>query len=103
MPGTMPSKMYEALASSVPVLVAKGCEGEALVREFHVGKTFEPLDAEELAASIEQLVDHPQEIERIRAHCVTLAPRYDREVIVSRTDDILRAVASGQPLPKVVW
>ena len=37
LPGTMPSKVYEALASGVPLVVTRGCEAEGLVNEHGVG------------------------------------------------------------------
>ena len=103
MPGTMPSKIYEAMASGVPVLVVKGCEGEAFVDECHVGRTFEPLDAGELARAIGELVDHPEEVARIRENCRKLSKRFDREAIAAQSNEILHAIAEGRPLPPVVW
>ncbi|MEI7838121.1 MAG: glycosyltransferase family 4 protein, partial [Planctomycetota bacterium] len=103
LPGTMPSKVYEALAAGVPGLVAKGCEGEALVRQFNTGRAFEALDADELAEAIVQLAQDPQECHRIRANCTELAKRFDRDAIADRTEMVLTALAAGQPLPHVSW
>jgi glycosyltransferase involved in cell wall biosynthesis len=103
LPGTMPSKVYEALAAGTPPLVAKGCEAERLVEEFNAGRAFEPMDGQELADAIRWLADHPEQLERMRANCRQLAQRFSRDVIARRTEGVLRAVASGEALPAVEW
>ena len=103
LPGTMPSKVYEALSAATVPLVAKGCEGDTLVSQFDAGKTFEPMDAAELAAAIRDLADHPGDVRRIRENCLQLAKRFDRNVIAERTNAILEALADGKPLPEVSW
>lgn len=103
LPGTMPSKVYEALSATTVPIVAKGCEGDTLVSQFNAGKTFEPMDAKELAAAILDLVDHPDDVRRIRENCKQLAKRFDRNVIAERTNAILEALAEGKPLPEVSW
>lgn len=103
LPGTMPSKVYEAFSAATVPLVAKGCEGDTLVSQFNAGRTFEPMDAAELAAAIRELADNPQEVRRIRENCQTLAKRFERNVIAERTNSILEALAKGDPLPEVSW
>ena len=39
-PGTMPSKVYETLASGVPVVISKGCESADLIEHENAGRTF---------------------------------------------------------------
>lgn len=103
LPGTMPSKTYEALAAGVPMVVAKGCEGEFLAVKYNTGRVFEPLDNEELAEQLIYLADHPDERQLIRNNCMELAKRFDRDLIAERTNQLLIALAEGQELPEVVW
>ena len=103
LPGTMPSKVYEALAAGTPPVVAKGCEGESLVSQFNAGRTFEPMNDKELAEIILSLAKDPSELKKIRANCLKLAKRFDRDTIAQRTEAILIAVAKRQPLPEVAW
>lgn len=103
LPGTMPSKVYEAMSAGVPVVVAKGCEGEALVNQFDVGRAFEPMDGQDLAKAILDLASHPEKVQAIRANCIHLAQRFDRGVIAERTERTLCALAEGAPLPEVAW
>ncbi len=102
-PGTMPSKVYEALASGTPPIVAKGCEAEQLVTQFQAGQCYEPGDADEMAAAILTLADNREFLKRTRDNCVKLANRFDRNVIAERTEKILTAVADDRELPEVSW
>lgn len=103
LPGVMPSKVYEALASGAPPIVAKGCEGDPLVTQFDAGRTFEPMHGNELAEAVRELADHPDIYRRVRANGLTLSRRFDRDAIAERTDVVLRAVAEGRPLAEVAW
>jgi glycosyltransferase involved in cell wall biosynthesis len=103
LPGTMPSKFYEALAAGTPPLIAKGCEAEPLVNQHGVGATFEPLDDAELASAVRGLAAEPERHRRMREQCVALSKRFDRTVIAARTEKLLEAVAAGQALPDVPW
>jgi len=103
LPGTMPSKIYEALSAGTPPLVARGCEGDALVTSFNAGKIFEPLDGAELAGAILELADNPVEYQKIRVNGMELSKRFDRGVIADRTEQILLAVAEKRDLPEVSW
>jgi glycosyltransferase involved in cell wall biosynthesis len=103
LPGTMPSKIYEALASGTPPIVAKGCEGESLVNQYKVGSTFEPMDDGELAGAVKRLADDSRGREVMRRQARELAMRFDRDLLAARTEQILEAVAAGKPLPEVTW
>ncbi len=103
LPGTMPSKVYEALAAGVPVVVTAGCEAEQLVKRYNVGRLFAPGDAEILAGAIRDLADDPSVREEISRNALQLAPRFDRNVIAGRTERLLEAVAAREPLPAAEW
>jgi len=103
LPGTMPSKLFEALAAGTPPIIARGCEGESLVLEHDAGSVFEPLDGRELADVIRGLAADRAAWARKRENSLQLAQRFDREAIASRTESVLRAVATGGALPTVEW
>ena len=103
LPGTMPSKTYEALASGTPPVVAKGCEADPLVTRHNAGRAFEPQNADELAAALLELAEDPAEYARVRENCIKLARRFDRNVIAERTNEVLLAIHQGGELPEVVW
>lgn len=103
LPGTMPSKLFEALAAGVPPIVARGCEGDPLVTQHDAGLVFEPGNGDELARAVQELASDRVCWARKRGNGLRLARRFDRDVIARRTEDILAAVASGRSLPDVPW
>lgn len=102
-PGTMPSKLYEALASAVPPIVAKGCEGEMLVKQFDAGRCYEPGDPDEMAKAIMELAENRSLLKQVRDNCVNLSKRFNRDVITQRTEKILISIVQGKLLPKIRW
>ncbi|MCB1183292.1 glycosyltransferase family 4 protein [bacterium] len=103
LPGTMPSKVYEALASGTPPIVTKGCEAEHLVNCHNSGRTFEPGDPESLARVILELIRDPVELRRVRDNAIQLSRRFDRDKIAGETEQIIRAIAFDGDLPNVIW
>jgi glycosyltransferase involved in cell wall biosynthesis len=103
LPGTMPSKIYEALAAGTPPIVAKGCEGEALVLRHETGLSFEPMNGQALAQAVTKLACDPDLSKRMSLRAVELARRFDRDAIAERTERILVAIAAGDCLPEVSW
>ena len=103
LPGTMPSKVYEALAAGVPIMVTAGCEAEQLIRRYNVGRLFEAGNADQLAAAIGELAADPELVRQIRQNALALSKRFDRNVIAERTERILQAIMDGQTVPEVEW
>jgi glycosyltransferase involved in cell wall biosynthesis len=102
-PGTMPSKIYEAMASGTPPVVAKGCEGDHLVTENNAGRCYEPGDSEDLANVILQLSENRSLMKLLGQNCVDLARHFDRKLLASRTEKILICIAQGNTLPQTSW
>lgn len=102
-PGTMPSKVYEALASGAIPIVAAGCEGEPLVTQHNAGMPYEPGDPDQMAEAIRKLADNPDIRNQTRNNGIELSKRFDRAKIAERTNKVLTAVADGIPLPDVSW
>ena len=99
LPGTMPSKVYEALASGVPLVVTKGCEAETLVNEYGVGRVFTPLDSDELASIIVELAEGSDGLKDMSKRCRDLAERFDLDQITSHAEAVLAAVSEGKSQP----
>ena len=99
LPGTMPSKVYEALASGVPLIVTRGCEAEGLVNEHCVGRVFTPLHAEELASIIAEMADRSESPKDMSKRCRELSEQFDLERIASHAEAVLAAVSEGRQLP----
>ena len=99
-PSTMPSKVYETLASGVPVVITSGCEGARLVEEGNAGRTFRPGDSDELAKALIELEDDRDELAQVRRNCRDLAERFDYDRIAGETEAILQAVVDGAAIPE---
>ena len=103
LPGTMPSKVYEALAAGTPPIVTKGCEADLLVQRHSAGLVFPALDGAALSQAILTLADDPQLLENMRRSCSQLASRFDRGVIAERTEGVLTAIQENDSLPAIAW
>ena len=104
MPGTMPSKFYEAISAGSIPLVADGCEAAPLVRKYEAGVIYEPMDGRSAAEGIRRVVEMPfEERKRVRGNAVELAKRFDREKLARFVEDTLDALVKDEPLPKVDW
>ena len=77
----IPSKIFEAMAMGVPVLMSLP-EGEAtgIIRECGCGVCVPPESPDALAAAILTLASDPARMALLRAASVAAAPRYTRDV-----------------------
>lgn len=103
LPGTMPSKVYEALAAGVPIIVTAGCEAEELVRRYETGRLFAAGHGKQLADGIQELSVDPALCERFRKNCLELSKRFDRSRIAQQTEQLLMTIVNGEPMPVVEW
>jgi glycosyltransferase involved in cell wall biosynthesis len=90
--GAIPSKTFEALALSKPLLL--GVEGEAkelFIDEAHAGLAFTPEDAQDLARCVERFEADRAQLERMGANGARyVRERFDREVISGHLWDALQ-------------
>ena len=99
-PATMPSKVYEALASGVPVVISSGCEGARLIDGGNAGRTFRPGDSKELADILAELNTDRENLSRMSSNCRELAKQFDYDRIALETEAILKAVSYGAAIPE---
>jgi len=91
-PGAVPSKLYEAMASGLPVILSADGEAAQIVREARAGIVVAPGDAAGLARALADLgadSDRRQDLGR-RARQAAEA-QFNREVILDRFIDFLEA------------
>ena len=99
-PSTIPSKVYETLASGVPMIISSGCEGARLVIEGKAGRTFRPGDSDELADVLIELDTDREKLRQMSSNCRDLSRQFDYERIAFETESILQAVADGVAIPE---
>lgn len=86
----VPSKLYEALGSGVPVILVARGEGERLVAAARAGIVTEPGDAEALAAAVRRLLHDPVERRQLGANGrIAAVANFDRAAIFDRYIDEL--------------
>ncbi len=104
MPGTMPSKFYEAMASGSVAMVADGCEAAHLIRKHHVGVLYEPMSGESAADAIKTVAAMGvDERKKINSNACELSKRFDRDRLAQFVNDTVVALVSKKPLPEVDW
>jgi glycosyltransferase involved in cell wall biosynthesis len=103
LPGAMPSKVYEALASGAIPIVANGSDAELLVSQNNAGLSYEPENTDELAQAILKLADDRELWKKMQENGLHLAKRFDQNILAQRAANILAAVSKGEKLPPVIW
>jgi glycosyltransferase involved in cell wall biosynthesis len=98
--GAIPSKVYEAMASGVPIVAATGGGAAEMVGEAGAGISVQPGDAAEIADAVARLAADPA----LRGHCGAAGrrlacERYDRRIWIDRLAHYLETTAA---VPTVV-
>jgi len=93
--GVIPSKIFEAMASGLPVLLAAP-DGEAsvLIEEDNVGLHVAPEDPEQLAAAVVALQSDPRSLKALAEKSLAAAPRHSREVQARHMINVLELAAA---------
>jgi colanic acid biosynthesis glycosyl transferase WcaI len=89
----IPSKLFEAMAHGVPIIISVP-EGEAtaLVRETGAGLVVPPEDPAALSAAILELMGARERLGELRARALAAAPRFSREHQAERMLEVLERV-----------
>jgi glycosyltransferase involved in cell wall biosynthesis len=104
MPGTMPSKFYEAIAAGSIPLTADGCEAAALVQKYEAGVVYEPGDAKSVTDSLLMIRNmNSEKREQMRSNARSLSLRFDRDRQANFINSCLEALISNTPLPSYDW
>ncbi|MEL6435987.1 MAG: glycosyltransferase family 4 protein [Pseudomonadota bacterium] len=89
----IPSKMFECFGMGLPIL--HGVEGESadILNSVGAGMTFEPENAEDLAAKIKHLKDNPDQMNAYAERGQQGAASYDRQTLAKAMLRVLEHVA----------
>jgi glycosyltransferase involved in cell wall biosynthesis len=95
--GVIPSKMFEAMASGLPVLLAAPAgEASRIVSEESAGMHVPAEDPEKLADAVVRLKDDDAYREDLAAHALQAAPGHSRERQARHVITILELAATGR-------
>ncbi len=92
----LPSKIFEAAAAGVPILLGVRGEAEALVTRYNAGLCFPPEDTVGLADSICRLLNEPLLCAELSAGGSRLAEDFDRVTLARRMLNELRSVVDRE-------
>ena len=98
---TTPNKLFESLMAGVPVVVAGGTSTADLVRDADAGIVVHPWAAAPLARSLTDLLDRPDELERLRRNARQVAlDRFnwetEREGLIALYEGVARRLAAAR-------
>jgi len=97
LPGAVPSKLYEAMASGLPVVLVAEGEPAEIVRSAKAGIAVRPGDIEGLAAALRRLAESQDERAQFgAAGRVAATERFDRRPIVDRFIEGLTSLVTHQ-------
>jgi glycosyltransferase involved in cell wall biosynthesis len=93
----IPSKLFEAMAMGLPVLIAAPAgEATSIVAGERAGIVVTPSSPEALAAAIGSLADNPAQRAALASHSLAAAPRYTRERQAEEMEAVLQAVVHAR-------
>lgn len=94
-PGALPSKLYEIMASAVPVVLCAEGDPAELVRRAECGEIVDYEDTDAIAFALSQLADDPEVRRRVgmsgRAYATT---HHDRNMLADRLRALLEDVVA---------
>lgn len=92
---TVPSKIYEAMASGRPVLLSADGAPAEIIRGAGAGLATPAADLDGLVASIVRLASHPDEAEGLGRAGREAARASDRRLLVDRFEEVIRRVVEA--------
>jgi colanic acid biosynthesis glycosyl transferase WcaI len=92
LPGAVPSKIYEAMAAGLPIVLAAEGEAAHIVKEAKAGIVVPPGDAQAIASALRELVQAPHKrTEMGKAGRLAALNHFNRELIADTFIDYLEA------------
>ena len=89
--GALPSKMFECLASELPIILGVEGEAEQLIKNANAGIVVEPENSREIAEAVVKLYrDTDLRAKMGQSGRLYVRENYDREIISKRLEEILK-------------
>lgn len=89
--GAIPSKIYEAMASGLPIIFAGGGEGATLIKQYNTGWICEPSDYAAMATTLSEIGNlSAEELNQIKINCKLAAKNtFNRDIQINLLNDFL--------------
>lgn len=96
-PGALPSKIYEAMASQVPIILAAQGDPKELLERARAGIPVDYDDLDDIEAAIRRLADNAGERERLgRNGRDYVLAHHQRHIIAERLAGVIETVVTGR-------
>lgn len=92
----LPNKIFEYLASGLPVLVADYPEARKIALDLGTGLTFDPYDPRSIARSVNRLIEEPGLAERFRTATPAALTRLNADDEWGRLVELYRSLPAGK-------
>lgn len=96
--GVIPSKIFEAMAMGLPVLLGVRGEAAGIIEAEETGLVFEPENPDALCSALMRLTTEPNLLARLKSRGPAAAIRYDRTFLARTMMTVLEKVANRQPI-----
>jgi glycosyltransferase involved in cell wall biosynthesis len=97
-PGALPSKVYEAMASEIPIVLAALGDPRELIERANAGLVVRYEDIDGIVGAICHLADHPSERQRLgRNGRQYVLQHHQRHAIAAKLGEVIEAVTVGDP------
>lgn len=90
----IPSKIFEAAAMRVPILLGVEGQAEEIIRTHRAGECFVPEDIEDFADKLARLANDKAFYDACQEGCASLAAAYDRDMLAGEMLRIVSEVAA---------
>jgi glycosyltransferase involved in cell wall biosynthesis len=93
----LPNKIFEYLASGLPIVVADYPEARKIADDHGVGVTFDPYDPRSIAAAINRLAENSETLVRVRAAVPEALARLHVDSEWSKLADLYKSLPQSGP------
>ena len=89
--GSVPSKIYEAMAAGLPIVFSGGGEGAMIIKKYDLGWICKPSDFNDIKSVLLKLSEMPiNELTERKKRAITIATNvFDRQIQIGKLNDFL--------------
>lgn len=89
--GVIPSKIFEAAAMNIPILLGVEGEAEGIIKRYNSGVCYKPEDKKDFLEKIHTLKNDTELYEKLQKGCEIMAKDFDRKALADNMLEIVRS------------
>ncbi len=86
----IPSKIFEAAAMNIPILLGVDGEARSLIEAYNAGLYYEPENERDFISKIDLLFSNPETMDYLKEGCRKLATNFDRRILATGMLTVIR-------------